>query len=166
MREALGGYLALVIIVLFIAIVSGFMAFSVNYNKAFKMKNKIIAVLEKYKNNPNNSDAQEEIKEYAKQISYNVSEAYKKDCSSEGDTGYTLDKTNTGWCYKIVDVNDESSYGYSDTNTLSDYKEFEKRYVDIKTFVSIDMPIFNNFFSKTSLSSVRGSTKVYTKFTK
>jgi hypothetical protein len=42
MRDAMGGSVALVIIVVFIVIALGYMAFNVNYTKAFNMKNKII----------------------------------------------------------------------------------------------------------------------------
>ena len=42
MRDALGGTVVLVIIVVFIVIVSGYMAFNVNYTKAFRIKNKIV----------------------------------------------------------------------------------------------------------------------------
>ena len=42
MREAFGGYAAIGIVSLFIIVVSGFLAFTTNYNKAFKMKNRII----------------------------------------------------------------------------------------------------------------------------
>ena len=45
MRDALGGSVTIVIIVVFIVIVLGYLAFNVNYTKAFRMKDKIISVL-------------------------------------------------------------------------------------------------------------------------
>ena len=44
MRDALGGTVTLVIIVVFIVIALGYMAFNVNYTKAFRMKDKIITL--------------------------------------------------------------------------------------------------------------------------
>ena len=41
MRDGLGSAVMIAIIVVFIAIVSGYLAFNVNYMKAFNMKNKI-----------------------------------------------------------------------------------------------------------------------------
>ena len=49
MRDAMGGTVVLVIIVVFIVVTLGYMAFNVNYTKAFRMKNKIISVYEDYK---------------------------------------------------------------------------------------------------------------------
>ena len=42
MRDALGGIVNITIIVVFLVIVSGYLAFNVNYTKAFRVKNKII----------------------------------------------------------------------------------------------------------------------------
>ena len=42
MRDAIGGVVNITIIVTFLVIVSGYLAFNVNYTKAFRVKNKII----------------------------------------------------------------------------------------------------------------------------
>ena len=44
MRDGLGSVVMIEIIVVFIVVVSTYLAFNVNYMKAFKMKNKIIDV--------------------------------------------------------------------------------------------------------------------------
>ena len=44
MRDAIGGSVNLVIIVVFMLLVSGYLAFNINYTKAFKVKNKIILI--------------------------------------------------------------------------------------------------------------------------
>jgi hypothetical protein len=48
MRDAFGGLLNIVIIVVFMTLVSGYLAFNVSYAKAFKVKNKIISTIENY----------------------------------------------------------------------------------------------------------------------
>ncbi|MBO4731371.1 MAG: hypothetical protein J5597_01005 [Spirochaetaceae bacterium] len=63
MRDAMGGSVALVIIVVFIVIALGYMAFNVNYTKAFRMKNKIISVYEKYEGKCE-ENCEKEIKDY------------------------------------------------------------------------------------------------------
>ncbi len=66
MSDSLGGTVIIVLIVLFITIVSGYLAFNVNYTKAFKMKNKIVDTYEKYKGNcDGNSDCNDEIDGYS-----------------------------------------------------------------------------------------------------
>ena len=66
MRDALGGTVVLMIIVIFIVFALGYMAFNVNYTKAFRMKNKIISVYEDYKGNCSSSECQKAITDYAK----------------------------------------------------------------------------------------------------
>ena len=46
MSDSLGGTVVIVIIVVFITLVSGYMAFNINYTKAFKAKNKIVSIIE------------------------------------------------------------------------------------------------------------------------
>ena len=69
MRDAMGGSVTLVIIVVFIVFALGYMAFNVNYTKAFRMKDKIITVYDDYKG-VCNDDCFSKIEEYAKEIGY------------------------------------------------------------------------------------------------
>ena len=45
MRDAFGGIVNISMIVVFLVVVSGYLAFNVTYTKAFRMKNKIITTL-------------------------------------------------------------------------------------------------------------------------
>ena len=45
MRDALGGVVNLAMIVVFLVLVCGYLAFNVNYTKAFRVKNYIITSL-------------------------------------------------------------------------------------------------------------------------
>lgn len=148
MKDSIGGVYSLGIVFAFIIIISGFLAFTTNYNKAFKMKNRIINVLEKYQNDPDNQDAQQEIKEYANSIGYNASKKYTTGCNG---VSYTLDRNNTGWCYSVRTV--------SSNDTNGGVTEYVSTYVDVETFVSIDIPILNNLFPHIRLFTVTGSTK-------
>lgn len=71
MRDSLGSVVVLAIIVVFITFVSGYMAFNVNYTKAFRMKNKVIDLFEEYNGNCNSS-CKDDIKDYANKIGYNA----------------------------------------------------------------------------------------------
>ena len=46
MRDAFGGVANLVIIVVFLVLVSGYLAFNVNYTKAFRVKIKLNPLIE------------------------------------------------------------------------------------------------------------------------
>ncbi len=153
MRESLGSIWIVSFVFFVIILISGFLAFNTNYNKAFKMKNKIINVLEKH-NNVITDDAQEEIREYAKSIGYSASSNYTNTC---GNSGYDRDSNNIGWCYKEhKSSSDNTMSGDSNGTNVSEYKT---TYIDVKTFVSIDIPIFNLLFPHINQFSVTGSTK-------
>ena len=150
MNNSIGGIYALALVFFGIVIISGFMAFTTNYNKAFKMKNRIVYILEKYDNNPTSSDALEEIRDYAKSIGYSASSQFTSSCNG---TSYTLDGNNTGWCYQVIynSKKDEATNGSID--------EYDSKYVNVRTFVSIDIPILNTLFPHIKYFSVDGSTK-------
>ena len=149
MRDSIGSIYPLVIVFAFIILMSGFLAFSVNYNKAYKMKNQIIYILEKNENKVTD-EAQEEIAEYAKSIGYSATSSYMRQCDA---TKYN------GWCGNVVTSSNDSN----GTKTNGSIKEYETTYVDVTTYVSIDVPIFNVIFPHIRLFSVKGSTKQITK---
>lgn len=151
MREGLGSVVMIEIIVVFIVVVSTYLAFNVNYMKAFKMKNKIIDVYEKYYGNcdSSNSKCLTEIGDYADEIGYAPDKFY---CG----TGYR-DVSYKGkklYCYKEVSA-------YSDNGNNSDvYKDLgDRHYYKIATKIDIDIPIFNNIF-KFSPFTITGDTRI------
>ena len=70
MNEGIGSTTILVVIAVFIAIVSAYLAYNVNYTKAFRMKNKIVSLYEEY-NGQCFNDCQAKIRDYARDIGYN-----------------------------------------------------------------------------------------------
>ncbi len=154
MNQSIGSVWPLAFTLAFIAFISGFLAFTVNYNKAYKMKDRIVYILEKNDNKlPSSSGSDEisaEIKAYADKIGYNASEAYTQTCNDMGNNVYALN----GVCYQEVKVSSDNTNGIN--------KEYTTKYVNIRTFVSIDVPIFNRIFSNIPVFSVKGSTKQVT----
>ena len=47
MKEAIGGALTIQIILIFLILVNGYLAMTVNYTKAFRVKNGIISIIER-----------------------------------------------------------------------------------------------------------------------
>lgn len=130
MRDAMGGSVALVIIVVFIVIALGYMAFNVNYTKAFRMKNKIISVYEKYEGKCE-ENCEKEIKDYADTIGYSMGDGLT--CADD----YELSKYNL-YCSKKISVN----YGDESKDIIHDLKP--KVYYRIITKINIEIPIINN----------------------
>ena len=101
MRDAIGGSTTLVIIVVFIVIALGYMAFNINYTKAFRMKDKIVTLYDDYSGNClNSSKCQQEIKSYAKQIGYSTDTG--RSSFMKCPSGYTA--ANGIYCYRKENV--------------------------------------------------------------
>lgn len=144
MRDALGGTVSLVIIVVFIVVALGYMAFNVNYTKAFRMKNKIISVYEDYNGNCL-GDCKNAIKNYAKTLGY--SSGNNMNCPN----GY--ENSDNLYCYKKVDATGKYSNG-----VIQDAKR--KSYYRIITKINVEIPIINNILDL-KVFYITGDTKSF-----
>lgn len=148
MRDAFGGVVNLVIIVVFLVLVSGYLAFNVNYTKAFRVKNKIISTFEQYEGNCQSSTTEAntcngEITAYMKNIGYS---APYLDLTSEADGAY--DKCHYGYCYKKIEVP-------KDPDSVDTER---KIYYKIATQINMDIPIINKILPELKLFQVTGDT--------
>jgi len=146
MRDAFGGVANLVIIVVFLVLVSGYLAFNVNYTKAFRVKNKIISTIEEYEGKcvPGNeaNDCHIKIRDYMRSLGYD-----SPDPDLSGD-GYDC---GGGYCIKLVEVAPPSSTSTDDTK--------KRAYFKVVTQISIDIPIINKILPGLKLFQVSGDTK-------
>ena len=148
MKDAFGGVLNIVIVVIFLVIVSGILGLLVNYSKAFKMKNVIISSIEQYEGSKScfstkatgTTPCQEKILDDAKNIGYNPTALHCHD-------GY--EKSNGLFCYKKYD-----SMGSADSSRVVD-----GYYYTIVTQVDINIPIINDILGL-SIFQVHGDTRV------
>ncbi len=149
MNESMGSIPVIVVVMIFIIAVSGYIAFTVNYSKAFKAKSEIINIIQQ-----NDNDVEEVIDtigERLKTVQYSADPVYlNKNCPSPE---WTM-AGSQGWCYKIITTSSGSKN--SDTKICN---KNEKKYVKIKTIISIDVPVLKQIFSNISLFVVEGSTK-------
>lgn len=153
MRDAIGGAVNIVIIVVFIVIVLAYLAFNVNYTKASRMKNKIIATYEDY-NGVCNSKCNAVIKEYAKEIGYSVGKGFKCPKKLSGEKSWKKDSYGSNYCYRAITVQKVGSKG----GAISDLGT--RKYYDIATRINIEIPIIQNIFDF-QLFWVSGNTKVF-----
>lgn len=141
MRDAMGGIFNIAFLAVFITVISGYLAFTVSYSKAFKVKNKVISTLEQYQHN--NPAAQSIIDEYIKQIGYNTTTDTTRVTKIKGDNGWQCRK---GYCVKWTQDTEGSSAG------------IPKGYYSVITFVNIDIPIFNKFLPFMEFFQTQGDT--------
>ncbi len=128
MRDALGGAVNIYIIVIFIVFALGYMAFNVNYTKAFRMKDKIISVYEKNKGQCDESNhCYQEIIDYADSIGYQPDVI---DCLPGESLRPSREKL---YCVKGVKV-----------GNVSDLKT--RCYYHVVTRINISIPIFEAMF--------------------
>ncbi len=132
MRDAIGGALSMQMILIFLIIVNCYLAFSVNYTKAFRVKNEIRSIIEK--NEGLTCSAVTQINDLFLRTNYGV----QKDERTCPD-GYTEAPLGNGlFCYKYekVDI----------AGTSNDNSFYKGAYYTVLTFVDIDIPIFNKIF--------------------
>lgn len=139
MRDAIGGVVNITFIAIFMVVVSGYLAFSVTYNKAYKVKNKIISLLEQYEGY--NQVVKEKIDEYMINVGYNTN----IDTSRVNNIDDTWE-CGRGYCIKWYQEEESIEAG------------LPKGYYSVITFVWIDVPIFNKFLPYLNFFQTRGDT--------
>ena len=147
MRDAVSGAMTLQIIVIFMIIINCYLAFSVNYTKAFRVKNEIRSIIEK--NEGLTCSAMSQINDLMLNTNYKMNEQFEVWCTNNG---YTVATTNAGsFCYKYnkIDVT-----GTSNENNL-----YKGAYYTVATFVNVDIPLINNVLPFTgNLFLIKGET--------
>lgn len=145
MRDAFGGLMNMVIIVVFLVLVSGYLAFNVNYTKAFRVKNKIITTIEQYEGNcAANSVCDQKIIEYMAKIGYSTD-------SSLNIPDYDCKQ---GYCIQRVEA--------VKTNSETVTKDMEEKvFYRVTTAIVIDIPIINKIMPQLKIFQVSGTTSQF-----
>lgn len=141
MKEAVGGVSLFNIVIVFVLLFAGYISLSINYSKAYNVKNEIINIIKNQGGvctsaTPNSSDNcynfSEQISDYFKEANYRSTGT----CES-GWVGYNreglIDYNNSAFCVKAVRANTNSEL----PNAL---------YYQIEVFYQLDLPIFSDVF--------------------
>ncbi len=143
MRDAIGGVFTIQIILVFMVIINAYLAFSVNYTKAFRIKNNIVSIIEEQEGFTTRgaNNAASSIEQIMKDTGYNVDDKIVAACTNSGYTPVYNDAG--GYCLKLTRTADKTGGYYS-----------------VKTFISIDVPILNNIFPAfADVFAIKGETK-------
>lgn len=133
MREAIGGTWIFSIVIVFIVLFTSYLALSVNYSKAFRVKNGVISLIEK-----NEGIKPDLISKYLNGEGYAVYGVCNEETAGEGydrSTSSTTDRFR--YCIKKVIIYDNNET----ENTL------DKNYYKVTVFFRIDLPILGNIFT-------------------
>lgn len=161
MREAIGGTWLFQIVIVFVLIFTGFMCLSINYSKAFNVKNTIVKTIEREAIKENgktleltdsSSELIQKISTYLKEASYRTTGKCPADIKKNNQIvahyyGYdrdgNLNSSNSAFCIAKVQVR-------------SDEELPDMSYYRVVVFYQLDLPIFNEVFN----FKVTGDTKV------
>lgn len=131
MRESIGGAWILGIVMTFIVLFASFLAISINYSKAFKVKNNVVDLIEK--NEGMNSHAVSDIYGYLQSQGYIL-----KGVCSDGYTGFDKDGEST---------EDKSLYCVKKQSISNEGTGLDKTYYSVEVFFRLDLPIFGEIFT-------------------
>ncbi len=133
MKESIGNSAVFTIIIIFVGIISTILIGSLSYTKAYKIRTRMINIIEKYKGYDNdNAKLKQEIDEYLKSAGYSVIKP-------------TTNKKNV--CPKYPDNN-----GVKAINTIDNYEYCIYRlntvkgpYYHVTVFISFDIPVISSY---------------------
>lgn len=131
------------------------MAFTVNYTKAFRVKNEIRNIIEK--NDGLTANAELEIAEFIHNTNYYLPEEYEQACKQMGYDVYTGNSADGAsgirFCIKCNYANA--------TGWTNEKAEVRGVYYSIATFVTFDIPVVNNIFPiSASFFRISGETQL------
>lgn len=130
MREAVGQALFINIILVFVVIFIILFASSTNYTKAFKVKNKIISIIEE--NNGYDSLAKDQINTYLGNIGYRIS---RNGCNNN-DKHYKNSKS--------VLINTGSNYKYCVEKVTTTKDGAEQTFYGVTAYMYYELPIISS----------------------
>lgn len=130
MKEAIGGVFSLEFIIVFLLLLNGYLAFNVNYTKAFRVKNEIRSIIQK--NEGLTESAMDDIGNYMQKTNYHQNTQFNDWCTKKG---YYVCDTGVGkFCMEVAS---SDKYGTRDGKNIA-------AYYTVYTFVDINIPVLNN----------------------
>lgn len=136
MREAIGGTWLFGLVITFIMFFASFLAVSINYSKAFNVKNNVVDLISKYEGN--NACARKKIGEYLKNDGYLVPgrcPVYNENDNPYNYVGYNLDGTV---------ANSSKAYYCISQDSVDDTVEVNKKFYRVIVFFKLDLPMFED----------------------
>lgn len=172
MKEAIGGTWLFQLVIFFVLLFVGFVCLSINYTRAFDVKDKIINEVERnggFKESENFTDdyVLNTISEYMKKVGYRSvgpcsSDEFDVGCDRNGKCVKPNKSTKYSYCLKEIkydnSADDKELQGigkglYGDHQVKNEF--FYLSYYRVRVFYTLDLPIMNQFFT----FNINGDTK-------
>ena len=145
MKEAVGGISLFNIVIVFVLLFAGYISMSINYSKAYNVKNEIINIIRNQGGVCTSSTRDSEnCYIFAEQIASYFNEANYRStgqCNTNDDDGWVgynreglVDNNNSAFCVKAIRAETNSEL----PNAL---------YYQVKVFYQLDLPVISSMFS-------------------
>lgn len=146
MRDAVGGTFMIRVFLIFLATYIIFIAIALNYAKAFRVKNKVIDIIEQNEGIKDftDDDALDKISSYMNNIHYNMS-----------NRGVSEDVCKRHITSNTVYFNDNYGYCIGKSDTIKIDEDIEAEYYQVATFVDIYIPLVELHY----LIPIKGETR-------
>lgn len=139
MRQSIGATWILQLVIIFMLIFVGFLALTINYTKAFKIKNELITIIEKYEGVTTGDNGSVALmNNYLRHNGYSIMgkcEAGYYGLSSLDNTALTPVSENSKYYYCVKKTNARS-------NTFNERANYE-----IVTFFKFNLPFLGDLFT-------------------
>lgn len=145
MRESIGGTWIVGIVIVFIVLFTSYLALSVNYSKAFKVKNGIISIIEESEGLTD--AAQEKINKYLNNSGYYVYGACTKVDIDYGDESESANGKLEGKLPQATTGVNSNKYKYCVYTREVDDNVLKRKYYRVTVFFKFDIPILDNVFT-------------------
>ena len=145
MKDAISNAVVIQIIIIFLVIINSYLAFSVNYTRAFRIKNNIVSTIERYEGLTR--EAHNQIEEMMANAGYSISDSYLTKCGASGYEVIRNSNGTGGFCAKISIVGNAAG-------------EYQGTYYSVVTYVNIDLPFLNKILPVfANAFAIKGETK-------
>ena len=141
MRETIGTTWVFQLVVIFILLFASYLALTINYSKAFRVKNEVLSIIEK----------SEGLTPSAKELidNYLITSAYhtKGKCltSLAGNTYGSTSLTGSENSFELVETNTNKDYYYCVTVIAGYHSYVETRaYYKVRLFFRFDLPVLGS----------------------
>lgn len=135
MRDAVGGAFMIKVFIVFLLIYIVFIAVAFNYARAFRVKNKIIDIIEQNEGIDSFSNTSGVIGK----INTNLNTYHYRSDINENDCKFNNTNNNVSNNY----FNEEYGYCITEYKSTSQYDRITAKYYKVTTFATIEFPFFN-----------------------
>lgn len=144
MRESIGGTWLTGIVITFLALFAGFLAYSISYTKAFRVKDNIIQIIEQNEGFTTAANTKQHMLEDVTNAS---EEALILNGSAEAEIFNFIQNIGYNYATNIScdngDIFGTSKYGYCLEKHCTNSANVDKVYYKVTTYISLQIPVVN-----------------------